>query len=650
MSGWVIEATDCDDTRADFHPSAVDRCDDHVPPWDEDCSGVPNDPPGGCDCTIGMSRPCAASGICAAGVESCVEGRYGTCSITPEAFETCDGEDDDCNGTIDDGLRRDCWVDADADGYAASGARLSAECTIPGGRCPGGFTERAPIGTAIDCADTSSARSPAVGELCNSVDDDCDSRADEGLTVVCYADRDNDTFAAMGAGAMDRCPDPSRTTVGLCPIGFTNRPPVSAASRDCNDDPAMGGSTFYPGALESCDGLDNDCNGTVDDGSRVRCFIDGDDDGYAAGGATSMMVCRVAGRESRGGCPAGSTFRDPSAAMSSDCNDADPTTYPTATELCGFGDNNCNGSTTDEVRLTCYPDADNDTYAPAGAAAIAPMPCPVVGREVVGGCPVASTNRAPATAFDCNDGAGTVHPGALEMCDEPGFTDSNCNGGADENTVTCWLDGDDDGRPPLGTFSAMKCRIAARIGEPYRGCPLGFTGRSPAEDADCNDSDRSRWTIVGCYPDGDDDSFRRAGAGIVNRCYDGSAPLAGCNTHETSRTDPADCCDGNANVRPWQTMYFTSPRSGACEIGGPAYDYDCSGGEEQAYTSLADETGCAVPISECGGASGSPGWIGAPPTCGAYGSYYDGSCHVIGVPRDFECVGAEASSARQSCR
>ena len=114
-------ATDCEDMRADVHPGAPEICDDAM--VDENCDGVAN-PASLCACTGNASRRCALPGVCAAGSEQCVNGRWAGCSIRPLA-EVCNALDDNCDGTVDEGLTIACYVDADNDGYAAAGARLT---------------------------------------------------------------------------------------------------------------------------------------------------------------------------------------------------------------------------------------------------------------------------------------------------------------------------------------------------------------------------------------------------------------------------------------------------------------------------------------------------------------------------------------------
>jgi MYXO-CTERM domain-containing protein len=84
---------------------------------DENCNGLADDGPPACgDCVNGTTRPCydgpagtAGVGICKAGTQLCAGLRWGTCgSGTPQTLpgtEICDGQDNDCNGLVDDGAQ-----------------------------------------------------------------------------------------------------------------------------------------------------------------------------------------------------------------------------------------------------------------------------------------------------------------------------------------------------------------------------------------------------------------------------------------------------------------------------------------------------------------------------------------------------------------
>jgi hypothetical protein len=99
----------------------------------------------------------------------------------------------------------------------------------------------------------------------------------------------------------------------------------SPAQGDCDDsDPRT-----FPGALEVCDGRDNDCNGAVDDHAidAFPVFLDGDGWGN---GAFAISVCAA---------PPGYATR------ADDCDDADPAVHPGAAEICDGVDHDCDGRT-----------------------------------------------------------------------------------------------------------------------------------------------------------------------------------------------------------------------------------------------------------------------------------------------------------------
>ncbi|NOY93614.1 MAG: hypothetical protein GXP55_20710 [Deltaproteobacteria bacterium] len=96
-----------------------------------------------------------------------------------------------------------------------------------------------------DCDDGSATVHPGAPERCNGLDDDCDGRVDEDLTEIFYTDADGD-----GHG------NPSISRAGCdAPADFV------ASSDDCDDS----NDGVYPGATEICNGLDDDCDGRVDE-------------------------------------------------------------------------------------------------------------------------------------------------------------------------------------------------------------------------------------------------------------------------------------------------------------------------------------------------------------------------------------------------
>jgi len=171
--------------------------------------------------------------------------------INPAAIEVCDGIlDEDCDGLIDDA---DDSIDATTQvtWYADTDADTYGDVNTPVLAClsPTGF-----VADATDCDDAQATVNPAGAEICNGLDDDCDTlfddqdpSVDNTTQFTCYLDADGDAWG-----------DPNNSLTGCSlPTGYT------IDGTDCNDSNAA----INPGTAEICDANDTDenCNGLADD-------------------------------------------------------------------------------------------------------------------------------------------------------------------------------------------------------------------------------------------------------------------------------------------------------------------------------------------------------------------------------------------------
>jgi hypothetical protein len=152
--------------------------------------------------------------------------------INPGATETCNGVDDDCDGQIDEGVKTTFYRDADGDAYG------NADVTTQACNAPTGY-----VADNTDCNDADEAINPGATESCNGVDDDCDGQIDEGVKTTFYRDADSDSYGNADV----------TTQACTAPTGYV------ADNTDCKD----ADEAINPGATESCNGVDDDCDGQI---------------------------------------------------------------------------------------------------------------------------------------------------------------------------------------------------------------------------------------------------------------------------------------------------------------------------------------------------------------------------------------------------
>jgi hypothetical protein len=160
-------------------------------------------------------------------------------SVHPGGAEQCDGRDNNCDGVIDEGLtpQTPFFPDLDGDGFGA-GTALSA-CAAP----PGHVT------SSSDCAPFDPTKFPGAPETCNGLDDNCNGVRDLDEPASAFADVDSPAHAL-----------PCLTTQpGQCQHGVFRcaAEPDGGVQRTC--------AALQAPSREVCDGVDNDCDGLVDE-------------------------------------------------------------------------------------------------------------------------------------------------------------------------------------------------------------------------------------------------------------------------------------------------------------------------------------------------------------------------------------------------
>ncbi|MEE2751565.1 MAG: MopE-related protein, partial [Myxococcota bacterium] len=595
-TGFVAVADDCQDTDGTVFPQATELCDG----LDNDCDGqipdveLDHDADQYVECSVDGG---GWDGVSIQGGDDCLDdpGELDASQVHPNATELCDGRDNDCDGLVSpeendddgdgyvecvvdsggwdgtlvitdggdcddlldsvfpgvpevcDGLDNDCsgvvddfasdaitfYQDADGDGFGTSTATTAA-CAQPSGYVSSSGDE--------DCDDSDPGISPAAAEVCDAgdVDEDCDGQTD-----------DNDPEGALGPtdwyfdGDLDGFGDPNVSPNSACD-------PSGTFTADNADDCDDGNDDINPAENELCStpGVDDDCDGTPDEGSAIDAdswYADLDGDSYGDDDSEVTACADPGGVVPDGGdcddsdpaispgaaetcdaanvdedCDGQADDSDPEgasggtgwfpdsdgdgqgdesqtnslifcdlgpgrSATNDDCDDSDATVFLSAVELCDGQDNDCDGSLlADEV------DGDGDLEAICVLDA--------------GGWDGAGS---VSSGGDCDDTNASVNTSASEVCND---IDDDCQGGVDDGvTITFYEDADADtfGNPDSSTED---CSV-----------PTGYV----ADDTDCDDTDsaiNSAASEVANELDDDcddlvDETFRLAGDLVITEIH-----------------------------------------------------------------------------------------------------------------------------------
>ena len=245
-----------------------------------------------------------------------------------------------------------------------------------------------------DCDDDNEDINPDADESCNGEDDDCDGEVDEDPTdgSTFFTDADGDGFGDEANPAV------------ACEL----EDGLVEDATDCDDTVA----TVFPGADETCNSVDDDCNGDVDDdpidGSTF--YTDADADGFGDADAPNNV------------CEQGSDQVEDA----TDCDDTNDAVFPGADEICNGTDDDCDDDIDEDDAIdasTWYADLDGDGFGDEANTAVS-CEAPSDYTDVAG---------------DCDDEEEFVNPDATETCN--GIDDDCDSSTSEDNTVSFLADG-----------------------------------------------------------------------------------------------------------------------------------------------------------------------------------------------------------------
>ncbi|HRI72005.1 MAG TPA: MopE-related protein, partial [Polyangium sp.] len=491
---------------------------------DDDCDGAVDDTP------TDSGRPCGASNVapCAFGVTQCQAAQIVCVGNVDPSMEICDGVDNNCNGMIDDATQ-------------GSGVSCGQSNTPP---CMMGMIQC--VTGSLQCV---GARNPQT-ETCNTIDDDCNGTVDDNIS---------------GEGAQ---------------CGQSGTAPCTFGTIQCQNGQMTCIGATNP-TMETCDGIDNNCDGTVDNqaqGTGVSC------------GANNTFPCSFGTIQ----CQAGNLICigaiDPQPetcdGQDNDCNgviDNAPAGVggqcgTTDTGACAYGTYQCQtGSLVCVGAINAQPEACNGVDDDCDG---------VIDNNATGvGAQCGQTNVGPCEygMQQCQNGmlvcVGAINPGT-ETCNS---IDDNCDGVVDNNTT--------DATGTCGTSNIYPCALGTK--QCQNGSIVCVGAINPGTET-CN--------------------------GIDDDC-DGTIDRTG--------GQPPTDSTGQCNVPPPPPMGATSP----CRAGTKS----CTGGSVQCNGSIGPTSTtdtCGVDANCDGALTNQPNLQTDVANCGSCGN----NCYAGAVHSNWSCV------------
>ena len=396
---------------------------------DDNCNGIVDDGIVSVAC-VPVGAPAGLSygpnSTCKQGQSTCVNGVVGCVGWVGPSAEICDGLDNDCDGVVDNNV---------------PGTGL--QCGVNQLPCTPGLS--ACVNGALVCQ---GGKQPQP-EVCNGIDDNCNGVVDEAPLADAPAQGMNGCWTLPGNCCtfknLSWCPPPG----GTCFDNGTLAPPCNKGSLACSGVTGWVCQNPKNPGVETCDGIDNDCNGAVDDGNLPQV-------GTACG--TSVGECKPGTLA----CAAGVL----------DCVGD----VPPSPELCDGKDNDCDGTIDNGIPTGGACDVVYDTALYPGDRTFPPCQKGVL---------------------QCNGAGGTTCVGGVgpsaEVCDG---VDNDCDGKIDEiGAAPDGLDGTANPLPPPAAKIGDACgAMGGTCQQGKYACVSGSfacLGSQTAvpETCDCSDND-----------------------------------------------------------------------------------------------------------------------------------------------------------------
>lgn len=375
-------------------------------PTAEVCDGIDND----CDNSTdeGLGSTTCGDGACRVTVQNCLSGRAQTCTPGVAGTETCANmrADNDCDGTVDNNI-----------------ARLNEACSAGQGSCQASGTKVCQ-GSSLVC---NAVAGTAGTETCANmgVDNDCDGTVDNNI-----------------AGFGDAC---NNGLQGTC---------LTSGTKICQNNNLVCSAGAVAAGTEVCDGLDNDCNGYVDNNP---------------GNLQSYTLLETGGCEQSGAGCAGQRQRQ--------C---------TALGWSQWSACNTNGNSCSDSNACTQPDTCQSGACTAGG----PLPCPPIPNDAC------HERGACNSATGCSDTTVKADPlpGTAPTCQKRECNTMTGWGNVADDKASCTAAGDGNACTTNDHCSGGEC-----VGGTSVQCPAPTQCQA---SVGCNPNDNGACSNITYKPDG----------------------------------------------------------------------------------------------------------------------------------------------------